>query len=82
MLMTVSDCIRIKDVRVLSDSHYVLKTTTFEWRRAGGDWQTQHARPTIAATGRRCWPTTWRGRTVLLTRQFRYPAFSTATTIS
>ena len=34
--MTVSDRIRIKDVRVLSDDHYVLKTTTFEWRRADG----------------------------------------------
>ena len=29
--MTVSDRIRIKDVRILSDNHYVLKTTTFEY---------------------------------------------------
>ncbi len=40
--MTVSDRIRVKDVRVLSDNHYTLKTTTFEWRRANGEWQTQH----------------------------------------
>jgi hypothetical protein len=40
--MTVSDRIRIQNVRVLSDNHYVLKTTTFEWRRANGEWQTQH----------------------------------------
>ena len=40
--MTISDRIRIKDVRVLSDNHYMLKTTTFEWRRANGEWQTQH----------------------------------------
>jgi len=40
--MTVSDRIRILDVRVLSDNHYMLKTTTFEWRRANGEWQTQH----------------------------------------
>jgi hypothetical protein len=35
--MTVSDRIRIKDVRLLSDNHCTLKTTTFEWRRANGE---------------------------------------------
>jgi hypothetical protein len=30
--MTVSDRIRV-NVRLLSDNHYMLKTTTFEWRR-------------------------------------------------
>jgi hypothetical protein len=39
--MTVSDRIRIKDVRVLSADHYTPKTTTFAWRRANGEWQTQ-----------------------------------------
>ena len=58
--MTISDRIRVKNVRVLSDSHYMLKTTTFEWRRANGEWQTQPARPTTAATAPRCCPTIWR----------------------
>ena len=40
--MTVSDRIRIKDVRVLSDNHSLLKTTTFEYRRGNGEWQTLH----------------------------------------
>src|SRR4030088_1332565 len=40
--MTVSDRIRVQNVRLLSDNHYILKTTTFEWRRAHGEWQTQH----------------------------------------
>jgi hypothetical protein len=40
--MTVSDRIRIQNVRVLFDNHYVLKTTTSEWRRPNGEWQTQH----------------------------------------
>ena len=40
--MTISDRIRVKDVRLLSDNHYVLKSTTFEYRRANGEWQTQH----------------------------------------
>ena len=39
--MGISDRIRIQNVRVLSDNWYVLKTTTFAWRRANGEWQTQ-----------------------------------------
>jgi len=38
--MTISDRVRVKDVRLLSDNYYVLKTTTFEFRRANGEWQT------------------------------------------
>jgi hypothetical protein len=40
--MTVSDRVRVQIVRLLSDNYYTLKTTTFEWRRANGEWQTQH----------------------------------------
>jgi hypothetical protein len=35
--MTISDRVRIRDVRLLSDNHYILKTTTFEFRRANGE---------------------------------------------
>ena len=35
--MTISDRVRIKDVRVLSDNWTTLKTTTFEYRRANGE---------------------------------------------
>jgi hypothetical protein len=37
--MTVSDRTRIRDVRLHSQNHYTLKTTTFEWRRAKGEGQ-------------------------------------------
>ena len=40
--MTISDRVRIKDVRVLSDGWTTLKTTTSEYQRANGEWQTQH----------------------------------------
>ena len=39
--MSVSDRLRVKDVRLLADDHYILKSPTFEWRRADGKWQTQ-----------------------------------------
>ncbi len=29
--MSVTDRIRVKDVRLLSDNWYTLKTTTFDW---------------------------------------------------
>jgi nudix-type nucleoside diphosphatase (YffH/AdpP family) len=39
--MTISDRIRVKNVRLLSDNYATLKDTTFEWRRGNGEWQTQ-----------------------------------------
>ena len=32
--MSISDRIRVKDVRLLSDHYGTLKTTTLDWRRA------------------------------------------------
>src|SRR5260370_42524254 len=73
--MTVFDRIRIKDVRVLSHNHYVLKTTTFEWRRANGEWQTQHREVYDRGNGVTLLPYNLAQRTVVLVRQFRYPAY-------
>jgi nudix-type nucleoside diphosphatase (YffH/AdpP family) len=73
--MTVSDRIRVLDVRVLSDNHYMLKTTTFEWRRANGEWQTQHRESYDRGNGATLLPYNLAQRTVVLVRQFSYPAF-------
>jgi nudix-type nucleoside diphosphatase (YffH/AdpP family) len=73
--MTISDRIRVKDVRVLSDNHYTLKTTTFEWRRANGEWQTQHRETYDRGNGATLLPYNLRQRSVVLVRQFRYPAY-------
>jgi nudix-type nucleoside diphosphatase (YffH/AdpP family) len=73
--MTVSDRIRIKDVRVLSDNHYLLKTTTFEYRRGNGEWQTQHRETYDRGNGATLLPYNRAQRTVVLVRQFRYPAY-------
>jgi nudix-type nucleoside diphosphatase (YffH/AdpP family) len=73
--MTIADRIRVKNVRVLSDSHYVLKTTTFDWRRANGEWQTQHRETYDRGNGATLLPYNLAQRTVVLVRQFRYPAF-------
>jgi nudix-type nucleoside diphosphatase (YffH/AdpP family) len=74
-MMTVSDRIRIKNVRVLSDDRYTLKTTTFEWRRGNGEWQTQARETYDRGDGAALLPYNPAQRTVVLVRQFRYPAY-------
>jgi nudix-type nucleoside diphosphatase (YffH/AdpP family) len=73
--MSIADRIRIKDVRLLSDNHYTLKTTTFEWRRGNGEWQTQHRESYDRGNGAALLPYNLKQRTVVLVRQFRYPAY-------
>jgi nudix-type nucleoside diphosphatase (YffH/AdpP family) len=72
--MTISDRIRVKDVRLLSDNHYILKTTTFDYRRANGEWQTQQRETYDRGNGAALLPYHLARRSVILVRQFRYPA--------
>ena len=73
--MSISDRIRVKDVRLLSDNWYTLKTTTFEWRRRDGSWQTQHRETYDRGNAAVILPYNLKHRTVVLVKQLRYPAF-------
>ena len=73
--MTISDRIRVKDVRLLSDNYAILKTTTLDYRRADGEWQTQHRETYDRGNGATLLPYHRAQRTVILVRQFRYPAY-------
>jgi nudix-type nucleoside diphosphatase (YffH/AdpP family) len=73
--MSISDRIRVKDVRLLSDNWYTLKTTTFEWRRRDGTWQMQQRETYDRGNAAVILPYNPRRRTVVLIKQFRYPAF-------
>jgi len=73
--MTISDRVRVKDVRLLSDNYGILKDTTFEWRRADGAWQTQHRETYDRGGAATVLPYNLAQRTVVLIRQFRYPAY-------
>ena len=73
--MTISDRIRIQNIRVLSDNHYILKTSTFQWRRGNGEWQTQHRETYDRGNGAALLPYNRARRTVVLVKQFRYPAY-------
>ncbi len=71
----MSDRIRVRDVTLLSNDWYVLKKTIFDYRRRNGSWQTLSRETYDRGNGAALLlydPT--RG-TVLLTRQFRYPAY-------
>lgn len=71
----MQDRIRIKTVETLSDDWYVLKKTTFDYQRQDGSWQTVSRETYDRGNGATILlydPA--RGR-VLLTRQFRFPAF-------
>ena len=73
--MSISDRIRVKDVRLLSDDYATLKTTTFEWRRAGGAWQTQSRETYDRGHAATVLLYNLASRSVVLVRQLRYPAF-------
>ena len=73
--MSLVGRIRIRDVRTLSDDWYILKKTTFDWRRAVGTWQTLSRETYDRGNGATLLPFELDRRTVLLTRQFRYPAY-------
>ena len=73
--MTISNRIRVKGERVLSDDHYTLTSTTFEWRRGDGEWQTQSREIFERGNAAALLPYNLAQRTVVLVRQFRYPAY-------
>ena len=73
--MSVKNRVRVRETRLLSDNWYVLKTTSFDWKRRDGTWQTQHREHYDRGNGAVLLPYSLPGRTVLLVRQFRYPAF-------
>jgi len=73
--MSVSDRIRVKNVRLLSDNYATLTDTAFEWRRGDGEWQTQHRESYDRGNAATLLPYNLAQRSVVLVRQFRYPAY-------
>ena len=70
-----ADRVRIVDVKLLSDDWYVLKKTTFDYQRADGIWQRQSRETYDRGNGATVLLHDPLRRTVVLTRQFRMPAF-------
>jgi nudix-type nucleoside diphosphatase (YffH/AdpP family) len=73
--MGVADRVRVEAVQVLADDWFVLKKTTFSYRRGDGSWQRQSRETYDRGNGATILLFDADRRTVVLTRQFRYPAF-------
>ena len=67
--------IRVRDVQLLSDRHYVLRSTRFDYRRRDGSWQSLTRETYDHGNGAVILPYDPARGTVLLVRQFRYPAY-------
>lgn len=75
MTMVASERVRVQSVELLSDDWYVLKKTTFDFLRRDGTWQTLHRETYDRGNGAVVLLYNRERRTVVLTRQFRYPAY-------
>jgi nudix-type nucleoside diphosphatase (YffH/AdpP family) len=67
--------VRVTDVRLLSDNWYRLHTTTFDIQGDDGSWSTQSRETYDRGNGATILLYDALRRTVLLTSQFRYPAY-------
>lgn len=70
-----SERVRIRQVRTLSDDWYVLKKTTFDFLRSDGTWQTQNRETYDRGNGATILLYNREYKTVVLIRQFRFPAY-------
>jgi nudix-type nucleoside diphosphatase (YffH/AdpP family) len=73
--MSIADRIRVQEVRLLSDHYGKLRSTTLQWRRDDGSWQTQQRETYDRGAAAALLPYNLAARTVILVRQFRYPAY-------
>lgn len=71
----MSDRIKIQQIETLADDWGKLKKTTFEYRRGDGTWQTLTRETYDRGNGSTILLYNPARRTVVLTRQFRYPVY-------
>ena len=74
-MVATKDRVRIIDTTILSNDWYVLKKTTFDFLRRDGVWQRQSRETYDRGNGATILLFNRDRRTVVLTRQFRLPAF-------
>jgi nudix-type nucleoside diphosphatase (YffH/AdpP family) len=65
----------VRDVELLASGWHVLRRTTLERRRSDGEWVTEQRETYDRGNGATLLPYDPERRTVLLTRQFRYPVY-------
>ncbi len=72
----ISDRIRLRELRTLSDNHYMLRRAEFDFQRSDGRWQNEQRRESYdIGDGAAILLQDRAHDRVLLIRQFRWPAF-------
>jgi nudix-type nucleoside diphosphatase (YffH/AdpP family) len=71
----IANRVRLQSLKTLSDNHYILRKADFELRRADGEWQQQSRESYDIGDGAAVMPIDRKTGSVLLVRQFRWPAF-------
>ena len=72
---TTNPNVRIRDIEVLSDNWYTLRKVGFDYRSRSGEWSAQQREAYDRGDGATVLLIDWSRRTILLTRQFRVPAY-------
>jgi nudix-type nucleoside diphosphatase (YffH/AdpP family) len=73
--LTRNDRIRVVDVELVGSGWHVLRRTTFRYQHADGHWSTEQRETYDRGNGATILLYDPERSTVLLTRQFRYPAY-------
>lgn len=73
--ISLSERIRIVEEKLLSDNWAILKKTTLDFQRSNGEWQTLIRETYDRGNGVTILLYNREKRTVILTRQFRYPVY-------
>ncbi len=73
--MSIAHRVRVEDVTLLSDDWFVLKKTVLSYQRGDGSWQRMARETYDRGNGATILLYDPERRTVILVRQFRYPAF-------
>jgi nudix-type nucleoside diphosphatase (YffH/AdpP family) len=73
--LTGNDGVRVREVELLASDWYVLRRTTFDMRHRDGHWSTEQRETYDRGNGATVLLYDPDRRTVLLTRQFRFPAY-------
>lgn len=72
---TTNPGVRINSVEVLSDNWYTLRRVDFDYLTAGGEWSRRRREAYDRGNGATVLLVDWKRDTVVLTRQFRIPAY-------
>ena len=73
--LTRNPGVRVTDVELVASGWHVLRATTFDYRRRDGQWTSERRETYDRGNGACVLLYDAARRTVLLTRQFRYPAY-------